>query len=159
MEIWKTISEAPNYQISNLGNVFSLASKKHISKVINNKARPYYRVGLMVEKKRVFFLVHRIVAKEFIDNTYGLPIVNHIDENKQNNKVENLEWCTNKENIRHSCKNKIIQKSDGVVVKTWDSLYQIKDSGLFNISKVCECYNGKRSKHKNFTWHLSTQPQ
>lgn len=154
MEVWKTIIGFDNYQISSLGNVRKTDSLKPFSLIVNNNTKPYYRVGLSKNGKRYFFLVHRLVAEHFIPKIEGKDLVNHIDYNKQNNHIENLEWCTNKENTRYSRKNTIIQKSNGLVVKIWDSLYQITDTGLYNPSKVSECYNGKRGTHKNFTWHL-----
>ena len=105
-EIWKDIKNYEGlYQVSNLGNVKSLnyshTGKEQILKPPTTKAG-YLRVYLYKEgKKRKRFLVHRLVAMAFLDNSDNLPQVNHKDENKKNNCVENLEWCTHTFNMNY----------------------------------------------------------
>ena len=65
-------------------------------------ATGYERVRLTVDGARTFPSVHRLVALTWIENSGGMPQVNHIDGDKLNNSVENLEWCTSAENIRHA---------------------------------------------------------
>ena len=97
-EIWKDIKEYEGlYKISNIGNVYSVKRKKVMSPRYN-KARGYLDVLLTRNKKRKRFYIHRLVAKEFILNPNNYPIINHKDENKLNNNMENLEWCTVKYN-------------------------------------------------------------
>lgn len=101
-EIWKDIQGYEGlYQVSNLGNVKNkiqpyLKQEKIYKKFSNSNG--YLFVGLRKDKKRKFKYIHRLVAEAFIPNPNNLPQINHKDENKQNNCVNNLEWCTNKYN-------------------------------------------------------------
>lgn len=104
MEIWKDI---PNYeelyQVSNLGRVQSL-HYRHSDKTVILSAgncKGYLRVPLSKNGKTVLHHIHRLVAEAFIPNPDNLPEVNHIDENKSNNCVENLEWCNHRYNSRY----------------------------------------------------------
>ena len=100
-EIWKPIADYEGlYEISTLGNVRSVYRYKKVLKpMLSNTG--YYRVDLFKDKKRRQFSVHRLVANAFIDHSIDKNVVNHIDENKLNNNVNNLEWVTNRENCLH----------------------------------------------------------
>ena len=89
------------YQVSNLGRVKSLGnSKTRKEKILKPEIRTgYYSVNLCKSGKRKKHRVHRLVAQAFIENPKNLPVINHIDENKLNNCVENLEWCTHEYNM------------------------------------------------------------
>jgi hypothetical protein len=94
------------YQVSNQGRIKSLFARQRqhselIMKQREAKGRGYLYVGLYKEGKTKYYRVHRIVAKAFLPNPNNLPQVNHIDLNKANNCVENLEWCTGSENCLH----------------------------------------------------------
>lgn len=141
-----------NYLINPNGEIISMKSNKKMSQVINSHKKPYIRIGLMKNGKRYFFLVHRLVAETFIPNPQNKPYVNHINEIKIDNRVSNLEWTTNKENIRHSYKKKIAQLDlNGNLIKIWNALYEIKDAG-FNISSISECCNEKAKTAFKFKW-------
>ena len=104
-EIFKDIEGYKGlYQISNLGNVKSLhCNKEKIMKLtIRSKNYPYYFVGLLKNGKRKYFAVHRLVAMMFIPNPNNYEQVDHLDGNKLNNNVENLEWVTPKENTNRA---------------------------------------------------------
>lgn len=97
VEIWKDIKEFPNYQVSTLGRVKSLnynhTGKEKLLKLQKNRDG-YLYVRLYNNKHPKYFLVHRLVAKCFLEPIEGKDIVNHKDENPSNNHVDNLEFCT-----------------------------------------------------------------
>lgn len=113
-EIWKDI---PNYeglyQASNLGRIKSIRYFNHVNNqiyprekilkpILNEKG--YCRVDLSKSGESKRHRVHRLVAKTFLPNPYNLLEVNHIDGNKQNNNVNNLEWCSHSYNMKEACK-------------------------------------------------------
>ena len=108
VEIYKWIEGYENlYKVSNYGNVktynWKNAKREAILKPATTKDG-YLQVALQKDKKLRSFKVHRLVAQAFLMNPENKPQVNHIDCNKANNKVSNLEWCTPKENTAHSIK-------------------------------------------------------
>lgn len=94
------------YQISNLGQVKSLGNRSNHKeeKILksNKNNKGYCKVILFKDSKYKAFFLHRLAAQAFIPNPNNLPQVNHIDGNKSNNCIDNLEWCTNRENVIHS---------------------------------------------------------
>lgn len=112
MEIWKNVVGYENmYQVSNLGNVKSLKRKKWngfdyqevVEKFLSQKLHQGYKyVNLCGFGKQKLIGVHRLVAIAFLDNPDSKRYVHHKDNNPSNNHVDNLEWCTQKENIGYS---------------------------------------------------------
>lgn len=94
VEEWKDIKGYEGiYKISNLGKVVRIkGSQEHPMKVWNNGR--YMEIRLSKDGKSTHFTLHRLLAVHFIPNPNNLPFVNHIDENKLNNSINNLEWCT-----------------------------------------------------------------
>lgn len=91
------------YQIDTDGNVYN---KNGTLKVVSKNKRGYYIVTFCINGKLKYFSVHVLVARQFIPNPENLPQVNHKDENKLNNKTDNLEWCTHTYNNNYGTKNK-----------------------------------------------------
>lgn len=124
-EIWKPIKENPVYLVSNLGRVKTIdhpiwckvnnsysIRKGHLCKLTNKNSKHYWRVGIQIDNQQKHFAVHRLVAEAFIPNPNNLPQVNHIDGNKDNNTVTNLEWCTNIYNMNHSIEHGFIHSEE-----------------------------------------------
>jgi hypothetical protein len=133
-EIWKpVVGYETYYEVSNIGNIKSLQrtvkrvryGKEYItilpehlmSQWINKDG--YKKVSLRVNKTRKIVSVHRLVASAFIPNPNNLPQVNHIDENKANNSVDNLEWCTPLENSLHGTCIERIGKASSKTPHVW----------------------------------------
>lgn len=104
----KEIKESSNYSVCEKGIVYS-KNYRGLGKIQNLRpaydSKGYLRVGLIINGKLVTRKVHRLVAIAFIPNPDNKPFVNHKDGNKSNNRVDNLEWSTAKENTRHAIDN------------------------------------------------------
>lgn len=102
-EIWKDIKGYEGlYQISNFGKVKSLQRQKERILTPTDNGHGYLIVGLKKGTKRNNYYVHRLVASSFIENPDNKKYVNHLDYDKANNKADNLEWCSQKENVHYS---------------------------------------------------------
>ena len=100
---WKPIKGFEGlYEISNAGNIRSFHSREAKTLKTWESKNGYIQVGLHKNGKLHAKLVHRLVASTFIPNPQNKPQVNHIDGDKTNNKIDNLEWCTAKENVQHA---------------------------------------------------------
>lgn len=93
----KDIKNFEDYTIDENGNVYSKRKNKYLKNTINRNG--YCKVTLQKNKYKKMFSIHRLVAEAFIPNVENKPQVNHIDGNKQNNNIKNLEWVTAKENM------------------------------------------------------------
>lgn len=169
-EIWKDIKEYEGlYQVSNYGRVRSL-NYNHTKKIRELKVYTnefgYLRAYLRKDNITNVFFVHRLVADAFIPNPLNLPQVNHKDENKTNNNVENLEWCSCTYNINYGTrKEKVAKKNtngkkskivlqyalDGTFIREWPSTNECGRNG-FSQNHVADCCRGKYKQHKGFIW-------
>lgn len=99
-EQWKPIPGFDGYEASNMQRVRSVKSGKIMSLTINGSGYP--TVGVTMNKKTFTVLAHRLIALAWIPNPLGKPQINHINGNRSDNRLENLEWCTQSENIQHA---------------------------------------------------------
>ena len=110
MEIWGDVPGYENlYLISSHGNVYSIVSRQLIKPIDNGNGYIYVTLHKNGRSKNMY--IHRMVATLFLPNSKNLPVVNHKDFNRKNNQTENLEWCTQKQNIEHSKGNMVKPKN------------------------------------------------
>ena len=155
-EEWRDIAGYEGlYQVSDLGRIKSLdyrrTGRTQVLKSIMDRGG-YLQVGLWKNGKRKKYLVHRLVAETFLPNPSGLKQVNHIDENKQNNSVDNMEWCTCQYNINHGTRNarvaiarsKPVEQltKDGRLIAVWPSMAEATRQTGIGRSEICKCCNG-----------------
>ena len=93
------IKDYPNYTIDTEGNVTNITTGKVLKP--RNAGKGYKIIGLWKNGKSTNFYIHQLVATHFLPNPNNLTEINHRDENKQNNRLENLEWCTHKYNVNY----------------------------------------------------------
>ena len=160
VETFVKIEGFENYEVSNLGKVRNIKSGIMLKPWFTKDG--YLRHCLYKHNKRKNLLLHRIIATAFIDNPEGKPCVNHIDENKLNNDLSNLEWCTAKENMIHGTRTKraaeklsqkVIQLDlNGNVLNEFESMVQAGQETGVSRSNISSCCNGKRKSAGGYKW-------
>lgn len=152
------------YLISSAGEVYSMLTKQRKNTEIANNG--YERVTLWKDGEGKHFLVHRLVAKAFIPNPNNYEMVNHIDGNKRNNNVENLEWCSASHNMKHAYENHLITPKttkvaqytkDFKLIRIWESIAQACEElnlNHSNIVTVCK-QNTNRKYAGGFIWRYA----
>lgn len=167
-EIWKDIAGyEKHYQVSNLGRVRNFNTGKVLTLKKHN--RGYYHVILVKQGKQKSFLVHRLVALAFIPTGDTTQTINHIDENKLNNRVDNLEWCSNEENIHIYQRNHpekvgrpenptpVLQLTkQGMFLKLWESVAEVHRQLNYSTWSISQCCNGKRKTAHGYVWQYAT---
>lgn len=148
-----------NYQVTDDGRVWSKKHKKWLKLFSNNVG--YLQVYLSKNGKQKWFKIHKLVAEAFIPNPNGYKEINHKDDNKENNVVENLEWCDRSHNmlwnglsakISEKLKKKVYQYTiDGNLIKIYESSKDAAKYG-FNSSCISNCCYGRVLTHKGYKW-------
>ena len=152
----KPILNYPNYFITEQGQVWSQHSKKFLTLSLHKDG--YLYVSLNKNNVRKTFAVHKLVAQAFLPNLNNYPVINHKNENKQDNRVENLEWCTQSYNINYG--NSLLQRSEtqGKPVKcieTGKIYYSLGEASRqtgISASLIARVCNKKRTHTHNLHW-------
>lgn len=175
--MWKKIEDFPNYEVSDCGSVRMAPDapmmKGHKSSTLELKPlvkrNGYYEVCLYRNGERKYVLVHRLVAKAFIENPNNLPQVNHKDENKLNNSVSNLEWCDGSYNARYGtaierkiaghnksrskrAEQPVAKIINGCVLETYKSIASAARENKLYESNIRACLRGRLKSCGGFIW-------
>lgn len=154
-----------DYSVDTEGNVWSIGynNTKEIKKLKPMKIKcGYLRVQLTINNKPKKYLVHRLVSLAFIPSTNNYKEINHKNEDKTDNRVENLEWCDRSYNINYgnrltkfanSISKSVIQYTlDGVFVREWKSIAEIGREKGYDTSIISKCCRGIYKTSNNFIW-------
>lgn len=176
MEKWIPIKNyEESYEVSNLGRVRSKdrftptwngqVYKKGVVKNLKEDKDGYFKVWLSKESKKKPFFVHRLVAQAFNPNENSLPVVNHLDGNKQNNLPDNLEWTTRSGNDKHAFKLGLRKKTCGGTskrvlrmspkdgsIKIYESMSAAARDNKITAQNISYCANGLQEKANGFYW-------
>lgn len=137
------------YEIDEFGNIYSMKRKGTKGGILPHIKDEYWEVVLCKNKKTKRYSVHRLIAIHFIPNPNNYNQINHIDCDKYNNNLENLEWCNNSQNIIHAYKNKLITPLKGS--KNGNS--KLSESDILEIRKTAANsgrYYGRKELAKRF---------
>ena len=141
-EIWKTIEEYPQYQVSNMGRVRSLKRKVPRILELADNGYGYLVVHLYSNEKQKTVKVHKLVAKAFVPNPDNLPTTDHIDRDRKNNFADNLRWADYSEQNNN-------RSSWGADVKT--KVKCVETNEVFNSAKEAAAWIGPKAKGCNIT--------
>ena len=160
VETFVKIDGFEKYEVSNLGKVRNIKSGRLLKPYLNPNG--YLGLCLYENNKRKYLLLHRIIATAFIDNPGKKPQVNHIDENKLNNDLSNLEWCTERENAIHGTRTKRVAEKlsqkviqldlNDNILNVFKSMRQAERETGIVATSISACCNGKRKSAGRFKW-------
>lgn len=164
-ELWKP---CPNFEdkylVSNFGRILSIGTyntcKKGLISQHKKKGRNgYMQVRLFDNNRAKTVEVHTLVAKAFIENPHNFPMINHKDEDKTNNCVENLEWCDNKYNKRYSCAKSVdVYSKNGDYVETFDCITDAALRYKTSTSEISKCCKSEYGTRVGFQFRYKGRP-
>lgn len=152
------------YYVTRYGEVFSTKISGFRTRKLYLR-EGYQRVGIRILGSGKIYLVHRLVAMTFIPNPENKPEVNHINGIKDDNNIENLEWCTGEENRAHALANNLAwvgkahptskqvgqYTKEGVLIKVWGSIGEASRFGFLD-KRISGCINGRCKTHRGYVW-------
>ena len=162
-EIWCPIKGYEGqYEVSDKGRVRSLKyGKERMLKLIRTP-QGYLLVSLCKNGEHKMYYVHRLVSQAFIPNQNNLPEVNHKDEDKENNSVHNLEWCTDKYNTNYGTRNQRVSdklskpvlqyEKSGAFVREWKSTQDVQRNLNYGQCNISRCCNGILKTAYGYIW-------
>ena len=145
----KEIKGFERYSVDTDGKVYSSVTDRYLKQEESKKG--YFYVRLMNNGKAKAMRIHRLVAMTYIDNPNKLPVVNHIDGNKHNNNLSNLEWCTFKQNQEHAMR---IGLMDGMIGVN-NTLSKLTEVDVRNIRSISKTQNGLSHRKLAVTYNVS----
>ena len=158
-EIWKDVlyENLNHYEVSNLGNIRIKSTKKILKQ---NNSGNYAQICLCNKNIKKCINIHRMVANAFILNPNKLKIVNHIDENKYNNNVNNLEWTTQSDNVKHSIGNDYISPSNKAIYRIDNDGNKVKyisttiaaQQNNASFKHINDCLRGRQKTSSGYKW-------
>lgn len=161
MEVWKDIKGYEGlYQVSDMGRVRSKNGVLHL----NTNTYGYKHITLSKGDVQKTVVVHRLVSDAFIDNPHNKPQINHIDGNKENNAVVNLEWVTQGENNRHAIraslrkvKKILLVDAEGKAIREFNNRMEINEYLGRNVYQdlITRCCNGQRKTAYGYVWRYA----
>ena len=160
VETFVEIEGFENYEVSNLGKVRNMKTGRILKPSLNHNG--YLRLWLYENNKRKHLFFYLFIATTFIDNPEGKPCVNHIDENKLNNDLNNLEWCTVRENNVHGTRTKRIAEKrfkkviqldlNNNVLSEFESMKQAERETGVLVCNISSCCSGRSKSAGGFKW-------
>ena len=156
MTAWKTVPDYPAYEASNEGEIRNKKTGRILKK--QNNSQGYYTLTLRKNNEPHQVRVHRVVASSFYSDVdfYENLDVNHIDGNKHNNNVNNLEFCTRRENVNHAFRTGLRKPRSMIQVevietgKVYSSIRECAREGGYDQSAICKCLSGKQDNYKGY---------
>ena len=158
-EEWRdVVGYEGRYQVSSMGRVKSFKWNKERFLKPSMDKDGYLLVNLCAGGKPKTLKVHRLVCEAFHENPDNRPQVNHINEDKTDNRACNLEWCTCKQNVNHGSRNERVSKPvgqyslDGKLIKLWPSTMEAERQAGFNHGNISQVANGKYKQAYGCIW-------